>query len=401
MAENSKIEWTDHTFNPWIGCTKVAPGCVNCYAEADFDKRRHVAQWGPNGTRIKTSSGNWAKPLKWNEDAKDWPDVCVQCRRRLNGTLQRAAKRGCESCGGIEFVASRPRVFCASLADVFEDWNGPVLNNNGQRMYVDSRDHSGVRLRAVGDLIGDEEVEGSMATRWATLDDVRRNLFALIDATPHLDWLLLTKRPENVRRMWEPWPLHSTRKNVWLGTSISDQATANKSIPELLKCRELSPVLFLSAEPLLGPIEFANEGLIEKCGDHPDMIGYMMGPDDGVSVLSKTAAEAFGKSGIGWVIVGGESGHEARPCHLEHVWSVVVQCKQAGVPVLVKQLGGFCVAENINNFEFPEQIKDEPWGDFAASCRVMLKHTKGGDWDEWPEDLRVRQYPCAEKAVTQ
>ena len=69
--------------------------------------------------------------------------------------------------------------------------------------------------------------------------------------------------------------------------------------------------------------------------------------------------------------------------------------------MLVKQLGGFCVAENINNFEFPEQIKDEPWGDFAASCRVMLKHTKGGDWDEWPEDLRVRQYPCAEKAVTQ
>ena len=69
MGEHTRIEWTDRTFNPWIGCAKVSPGCDNCYAERDFDHRKHVAQWGPNGTRHVTSPANWKQPVKWDREA--------------------------------------------------------------------------------------------------------------------------------------------------------------------------------------------------------------------------------------------------------------------------------------------------------------------------------------------
>ena len=134
-----------------------------------------------------------------------------------------------------EAAGERRRVFCASLADVFEDWKGPI---------------------------------GGATRDWTSLDDVRRELFALIDSTPWLDWLLLTKRPENVRRMWPeetsllteiPMGVSGTfyRPNVWIGTSVSNDETADEQIPRLMKCRDLSPVLFLSAEPLLGPLDIS------------------------------------------------------------------------------------------------------------------------------------------------
>src|SRR5688500_6510911 len=94
MAANSKIEWTDHTFNPWIGCAKVHEGCTRCYAEA-FAKWTNKGKWGPSGTRITTSKSYWQQPLKWVREA--------------------AA------------VGVRRRVFCASLAGVFEDWRGPMM----------------------------------------------------------------------------------------------------------------------------------------------------------------------------------------------------------------------------------------------------------------------------------
>lgn len=104
MAENSGIEWTDNTFNPWMGCTKVSPACQNCYAERDFDHRYGKVNWGPKGTRVKTSDANWRKPLKWNREA--------------------------EKDGG------RLRVFCASLADVF----GPKARTAEPDWYRSLRD---------------------------------------------------------------------------------------------------------------------------------------------------------------------------------------------------------------------------------------------------------------------
>ena len=225
MGRVSKNEWTHHTFNPWRGCQhsvtadgSTHPGCAHCYAEA-LSKRapKSLGTWGEDGTRVVASPSMWAKPLAWD----------------------RAAKAAGE----------RHRVFCASLADVFEDWPGPILDSHGGKLAA----------RPISDVSVD---------RPATLDDLRRDLFNVIDRTPYLDWLLLTKRPQNVRRMTPPHPLdmgpdvidirmHTVRRNVWLGTSVSNQATADELIPDLLKCRDLASVLFLSCEPLLGPIDLA------------------------------------------------------------------------------------------------------------------------------------------------
>src|SRR5579871_6812298 len=126
MGNETEISWTDSTFNPWIGCTNVSPGCDHCYAEA-MAKRYSWAKWGKHPRR-RTSQGNWRKPLQWNADANHFG--------RIHGR--------------------RRRVFCASLADVFDN---------------------------------------QVPRAW------RADLFALIRATPELDWQLLTKRPQNIIKM--------------------------------------------------------------------------------------------------------------------------------------------------------------------------------------------------------
>lgn len=268
MGQTTGISWTDHTFNPHIGCSKVHAGCAHCYAERDFDTRRGVANWGPHGTRIVTSEANWRQPLKWNREA--------------------------------EAAGERRRVFSASLADVFEDWKGPL---------------------------------GGATRDWTSLDDVRRELFAVIDSTPWLDWLLLTKRPENVPRMWptrftgddvgKPDGFEIRRENVWLGTSVSDQETADRMIPDLLKCRDLSPVLFLSAEPLLGSLNFR----WAKWQEFSDTPGGSTDELDGLRRLD-------------WVIAGGESGPGFR--FVDPDWLRVLrdQCEAGDVPFFFKQWSG-------------------------------------------------------------
>ena len=268
MAENTKIEWAHHTFNPWIGCTKVSPACMNCYAERDFDHRLGQVQWGPNGTRVLTSNENWAKPLKWNRDVQkqfevaqaQWvADCCV----------------GTKSYPERELHRFRKRVFCASLADVFEDWQGPIVNSKGERLWLETA--SSTWIFASKEDSERSELARQRGVRAGTMADVRQRLFSLIDATPNLDWLLLTKRPENIRSMYLSQHLDGGttgrirefmdeseskdvnpyfRRNVWLGTSVENQEYADERIPELLKCRDLSPVLFLSCEPLLGPVNF-------------------------------------------------------------------------------------------------------------------------------------------------
>lgn len=151
MGKDTKIEWADHTFNPWMGCTKVSEACKFCYAEK-YVERWKMAKWGDAGTRSRTNAQNWKKPLLWNKLA-----------------LKEGVRR---------------RVFCASLADVFED--------HAQILPV-----------------------------W------REDLFNLIKATPQLDWLLLTKRPENFERFLpEDWG--TGYDNVWLGCSVENQKRADE-----------------------------------------------------------------------------------------------------------------------------------------------------------------------------
>lgn len=238
MAENSKIEWCDHTFNPWEGCQKVGSGCDNCYAEtrnARFGGGVAV-NWGPGAPRRRTSAANWRKPLAWERGHSDF--MTLHNRRQ--------------------------RVFCASLADVFDN-EAPAA--------------------------------------W------RAELFALIGLTPHLDWLLLTKRIGNVPKMMDQpgMPKDGMPANVWLGATVVNQEEADRDIPKLLAVP--ARVRFLSIEPMLGPI------CIERATDQAD------------------------EGTIDWVIAGGESGPSARPVHPDWLRALRDECEAFGAPFIFKQFG--------------------------------------------------------------
>lgn len=290
MSENSKIEWCDHTFNPWIGCTKVSPGCANCYAEELMDKRYDRVNWGKGNPRSRTSQANWKKPVQWD----------------------RKAKRE-----GI-----RPRVFCASLAD----WLDPE-----------------VPIEWLAEM----------------LDTIRR--------TPHLDWLLLAKRPElwrdrlseasaysgaigssgddfDVTCGWINYWLNGYvpyTQNVWIGTSVEDQKRADERIPALIKIP--AKVRFLSCEPLLGPV---------------DLIYWTHVSENGIG-LPRTRHSAGIENCIHWLIVGGESGSKARPMNPDWARSLRDQCQEAEVAFFFKQMGGVRkpfapIPDDLMIREFPE-----------------------------------------------
>lgn len=237
--ENSKIEWTHHTFNPWIGCTKVSPGCLHCYAETLMDTRYGRVKWGKGQTRVRTSKDNWRNPLKWNREA--------------------------------EGLLERPRVFCASLAD----W-----------------------------------LDHEVPAEWLA------DLIELITKTPNLDWLLLTKRPQNFEQRMldvaklEVHPAVNTvihwacagemPPNVWVGTSAEDQTRWDERMPQLMDIPAM--VRFVSAEPLIGRIHMGE-----------------IRPD--------------------WLIVGGESGPGSRPMEYEWVKHLRDQCDD-GTAFHFKQWGG-------------------------------------------------------------
>lgn len=269
--QNSAIEWTNHTFNPWIGCTKVSPGCLHCYAETLMDKRHGRVKWGKGNPRSRTSESYWRQPVLWDAKAK------------------RSREQARES--GLE-LPHRPRVFCASLAD----WL-------------------------------DEEVP----IQWLA------DLLDLIRRTPNLDWLLLTKRPENWRSRliaamnWidgngpkEPGgvpdvysgPMASTAKmielwccdntplaNVWIGTTVEDQKRADERIPRLLKIP--AKVRFLSCEPLLGPVNLDRVFGLKPGNQWADCSCDEIAPGDSPCMTCESRKYLGEKSGIHWVIVGG------------------------------------------------------------------------------------------------
>ncbi len=274
MGENSKIEWTTHTFNPWWGCTKVSEACKHCYAES-WAKRVGQRVWGPGSDRRLFGESHWRQPHRWNSKAQDQPE--------------------------------RPRVFCASMADVFEDR---------------------------------EELQP-----W------RSKLWEVIEATPNLDWLLLTKRPQNVLRLsgWSrSWPT-----NVWLGTTIELQKRADELLPYLAAVP--AHVRFISAEPLLGPLQ----------------IDPWLG------------------STINWVITGGESGPKARPAAPTWFRELLLQCMRADVPFHFKQWGDWAPGLGVNlPREKNQRIARATAADGTEMVRVGKKFAgralDGSEWDGLP-----------------
>jgi protein gp37 len=277
MGENSKIEWTTHTFNPWWGCTKVSEACKHCYAEA-WSKRVGQQVWGPQVQRRTFGDAHWQQPLRWNAAALA--------------------------------ASERPRVFCASMADVFEDR---------------------------------EELNASRARLWK-----------LIEATPQLDWLLLTKRPQNVGRLagWgQDWPKH-----VWLGTTVELQARADELLPHLALVP--AAVKFISAEPLLGPLE----------------LHRWLG------------------STINWVITGGESGPKARPASPDWFRSIQLQCMTANVPFHFKQWGDWAPGEGVNlagRRAIRQQIADDGTTMLRVGKKAAGRRLDGAEWDGLPTRMRA------------
>lgn len=269
MGETTTISWCDKTFNCWVGCTKVSPACDSCYAESWAKRTGHPELW--TGERRRTTLANWNQPVKWNATAK-----------RL----------------GV-----RHRVFCASLADVFDN---------------------------------------QVPEQW------RHDLWDLIGHCPNLDWLLLTKRPQNIAKML-PTDWDTGYQNVWLGTTAENQIEANRRVPHLLAVP--AAVRFLSCEPLLGPIDLTE---IEHAPDHC------------IHALWGVKAETDGTASFGpkldWIIVGGESGPKARPMNMDWVRSLHRQCSAAGTAFHFKQVGGLrptsngCEIDGREYKEFPAAL---------------------------------------------
>ena len=274
MTANTKIEWATHTFNPWVGCTKVSPACDHCYAES-WAKRSGMVKWGASEPRRRTSDANWRQPLKWNAEA--------------------------------ESTGTRPRVFCASLADVFDN---------------------------------------AVPVQW------RIDLVHMILETPNIDWLLLTKRIGNATEMLDVAfrAVHAQRErwaenvpsNVWIGATVVNQDEADRDIPKLLAVPAAKR--FLSMEPLLGPVD----------------LNYVRQRIQ--AQRSQLARAINGETWLDWVIVGSESGPGARrdPNMVSWVASLRDQCVDAGVAFLWKQ-------DVINGKKIgAPQLEGQSWQQFPA-----------------------------------
>lgn len=251
MAEKTAIEWADATFNPVWGCTKISPACDFCYAEA-LDKRTGGNHWDPKVAPRVTSEQNWNKPRKWEREADKF-------------FLEHGRRR---------------RVFCASMADVFDN-------------------------------------------QWP--DSARDNLWDLIRDCPSMDWLLLTKRPQNIEKM-KPDFWDEIKGHIWLGATVENQEVAERNIPHLIF--QDCAVRFLSCEPLLDDIDLSFQ---EWCCD-----GKMCG------CLGRATTPPMINC-IDWVITGGESGgrNTSRPAHPDWFRSLRNQCRLTETPFLFKQWGNW------------------------------------------------------------
>jgi protein gp37 len=330
MAKATKISWAHSTFNPWIGCEKVSPACLHCYAEG-VAKRMGKELWGAEAPRFFTGEAYWREALRWNEEAG---------KRREPW-----------------------RVFCGSLCDVMED----------------RRD----------------------------LDERREQLFELIEETPNLTWLLLTKRPENFLRLtpeeWASgWP-----RNVWAMTTVENQRRAEERLPHLLKVP--AAVRGVSAEPLLGPVDLS-PWLLDPCACN---VPFM----DGAGQHDPACPSVTRAWGIDWVIVGGESGGGSRAMHPGWARALRDQCSKArvafhfkqwgnwaphdGQPVKLESLALFNKHENgdrpiyIRNLE-PDRRED--WSEYQTRDDVYMFRTTvkeagrlldGRLWDQTPQSMVV------------
>ncbi len=316
MGDKSKIEWTDATWNPVTGCTKVSEGCRNCYIERTPVFRMHGRKFQHGTTGVQLHPGRLDQPLRWKAP-----------RRIFVNSLSDLFHEDVPD----EFIAAVFGVMAACASHTFQ-----ILTKRPERMRTWFRWVESKR----GDLTVALVKKGGA---WPKVDEYSAE--SVLCAYCARDVL------EPVSRIkWAPWPL----PNVWLGVSIEDQATADERIPLLLQTPAAKR--FISAEPLLVPIDFRMGG-----SSVPDYAPHRPLPQ------------------IDWLIVGGESGPGSRPCNISWIRSIRDQCKAADVRCFIKQLGSNIAPVCIENGSVKE--------------RLFLKDRKGCDIDEFPEDLRLREFP--------
>jgi protein gp37 len=325
MSATTSIEWTDRTWNPVTGCDKVSPGCAHCYAEGVANRF-----WASQYPKVRIVTGSHHE----DERPRKFTDVLTHEDRLLEPLSWRKPAR--------VFVNSMSDLFHEDVPEAFIDkvfavmalapqHTFQILTKRPERMrdYIESRVGPGVSRATLG-----------------------QSLVSL-----PLD---LPKRAGGYQIPYD-WPL----PNVWLGVSVENQHFADERIPLLLQTP--AAVRFISAEPLLGPV---------------GMYAFLAGAerDECLRILGHGAAAPA--PGLDWVIVGGESGPGARAFDLAWARSIVAQCKAAGVPVFVKQLGAA-----------PREVVHGPRPPLTGVYEPVYRSRKGGDPSEWPADLQVRQFP--------
>jgi len=390
----SNIEWTDETWNPVIGCTPVSPGCLNCYA-ATMARRLEAMGRPEYAPRVEAGS----------PESEQVPFAVAGDR-----TIRIAEVRGGRAVftGEVRTLPDRlleplrwrkpRRVFVNSMSDLFHEavplefiarvfaimglasWHTfQVLTKRPDRMEALLNDDK--FAEAVHEF-GEEES--------AFADAVAESYgYFAPEERVSTDW-----RAQDHTKL--PLP------NVWLGVSVENQEQADKRIPALMKCP--AALRFLSCEPMLGAVDLSN--CLGQC--YCNRCGYLGKVDDGPGHKGTHYTRTGGRCRylavsfkcVHWVIVGGESGGGARPCNVEWIRSIVNQCKVAGVPCFMKQLGAmpvlreaFDLITHHGEVEWPEGtcFGTRPNGPHGR-C-VLLDDAKGGAPSEWPEDLRVREMP--------
>lgn len=312
MAETSGISWTKSTFNPWIGCTRVGPGCLFCYAEKlDATGRFGKPHWGPGVARKLTATGNWNEVRRWNKKAPD---------------TEFAGRKGFWP------------VFSASLADVFDNEVPP---------------------------------------EW------RADFWALVKDCPNLTFQIVTKRIGNAAKMLPPdWG--EGYPNVWMIATVVNPEEVNRDVPKLLQLP--AAVRGLSVEPMLAGMDLENVRWHE---DGADLRMNVLNGDCWVENSNSASAYTNAVDGnpvLDWIICGGESGSKAEARSMDLDWAVKLreQCGRSETAFFMKQLGSAPVMTCI--FE-------APGGPRTHTAPVAIKDRKGGDMEEFPRILRVREFP--------
>lgn len=330
MSSNTEIEWTDATWNPVRGCSIVSKGCMNCYAMRRAHRHNHQGGAYQGLTKMTKGGPVWTGKIRTVPELLDLPLRWKKPRRVFVNSMSDLFHEDLP----LEFIDKVFAVMALAKQHTFQ-----VLTKRPARMLEwFKRDR---RRSSISECIAELYVDHpELAARWP---------FDL-------------QRAVDVSRAWPP-------ANVWLGVSVEDQARAEERIPLLLKT--LAAVRWISAEPLLGPL---------------DLRQYLDGEEENGIVLGRPMGTCIGWTpALDWVVVGGESGLGARDFDVDWARRILAQCKDAAVPCFIKQLGA------------TPYVAEQSYGGSRTMTigrkGLILRDRKGGVPAEWPTDIRVRQFP--------